>query len=183
MAPGATKMLVLIDVQREYNTPGRPFCLNGVETPLANCRRLLEHARSHGWVVAHVRHQQPGRHLFNPDHEYSRFVEGFEPLAHEKVFTKGNLSCYSDSACARFLETAKNEEVYVAGFNSIMCCLSTVVEAFHRGQRLNFVHDASLARSTPHADEATAHLHATDIISIYAGVTDTDRVLSQRVAA
>jgi hypothetical protein len=44
---------------------------------------------------------------------------------------------------------------------------------------MTFVADASLARATEHADEGEAHVHATDIISIYANVVNTADVLSE----
>src|SRR3954454_24591524 len=175
-----TPILINIDIQREYTTPGRPFYLNGIEPSLANCRRLLAHARRHRWPVIHVRHLQNRGHLFDEEMEFSRFVEGFEPLASEPVFTKAKLSCYSDDGFARMMESAYHDQVYVAGYNSLMCCLSTLVEAFHRGHRLNYVADASLARATKHADEQVAHRHATDILSIYANVVATDQVLAIR---
>lgn len=176
------RILVLIDVQREYTTPGRPFHLRGIEEPIARCRDLLAHARENQWPVAHIRHIQTG-HLFNPDLPYSRFVEGFEPLPHEMVFTKGNLSCFSAAEFARFMETARTDQVFIAGFNAAMCCLSTIVDGFHRGHRFSFVQDASLARPTPHADERQAHIHVTDVISIYADITDTSSVTGRLAAA
>ena len=175
---GATPLLVMIDVQREYVTSGRPFFLNHIGPSLENCRRLLAHARSYSWPVAHVRHVQNG-HLFNGALPYSRFVDGFEPKPDEMVFTKGNLSCYSSDEFSRLMRSAQGERIYVAGYNSLMCCLSTIVEGFHRGHRMTFVSDASLARATKHADEVEAHLHATDIISIYADVVRTGDVVTK----
>jgi nicotinamidase-related amidase len=180
---GETPLLLLIDVQREYTTAGRPFHLQGIGPSLENCRRLLGHAREKSWPIAHVRHVQQGQ-LFNEALPYSLFVEGFEPRAEEMVFTKGNLSCYTNDGFRRLMEAVDGEPVFLAGYNSLMCCLSTLIQAFHEGQRLNFVADASLARATAHADEQTAHLHATDIISIYANLVKTSDVLqaNQRAA-
>jgi ureidoacrylate peracid hydrolase len=175
-----TPILINIDIQREYTTPGRPFYLNGIEPSLSNCRLLLDHARKSRWPVIHVRHLQTRGHLFDEAMEFSRFVEGFEPLASEPVFTKAKLSCYSDEGFARMMESAYHDQVYIAGYNSLMCCLSTLVDAYHRGHRLNFVADASLARATRHADEQGAHVHATDILSIYANVVSTGKVLAIR---
>ena len=178
-----TPILINIDIQREYTTQGRPFYLNGIEPSLRNCRRLLRHARASSWPVIHVRHIQKKGHLFDEAMEFSRFVEGFEPLPNEPVFTKSNLSCYSDPAFGRMMESACHDRVYVAGYNSLMCCLSTLVDAFHRGHRLNYVADASLARATKSADEAEAHRHATEILSIYADIVSTDQVTADGAEA
>jgi ureidoacrylate peracid hydrolase len=173
-----TPILINIDIQREYTTPGRPFHLAGIEASLRNCRRLLRHARTNRWPVMHVRHVQTTGHLFGEGMEFSRFVEGFEPLPNEPVFTKSNLSCYSDEGFRRMMDGAHQDQVFVAGYNSLMCCLSTLVDAFHRGHRLHYVADASLARATRCADEAEAHRHATEILSIYADIVTTDEVLA-----
>ncbi len=68
--------------------------------------------------------------------------------------------------------------IYIVGYNSLMCCLATIIEGYHRGHDLTFVKDASLARATPDADERTAHLHVTNIVSFYANVTTTAEVLA-----
>jgi len=172
-----TKLVVAIDIQREYVTPGRPFHLDGIEAPLANCRRVIGHARAMSWPLAHVRHVQEG-HVFNEALPYSQFVEGFEPLGHEMVFTKGKLSCYSDLHFRELMESIRGEDVFIIGFNSIMCCLATIVDGYNRGHKLTFVHDASLAKATKHAKEHEMHIHATDIIGIYARVVTTEDVLA-----
>lgn len=176
MPMGQSPLLIVIDVQREYTTPGRPFYLNGIEESLENCRRVLAHARTMSWPIAHIRHVQDGQ-LFNGSMPFSRFVEGFEPLPAEMVFTKHNFSCYSNDEFSRLMRSTNGERIYVIGYNSLMCCLSTIVAAFHEGHRMTFVADSSLARSTKSGNEAEAHRYATDIISIYADLATTDEVL------
>jgi nicotinamidase-related amidase len=173
---------VLIDVQREYTSPGRPFQIKSIGSSLANCRRMLDFARMHSWPIAHVRHLQDG-HLFNESLEYSRFVEGFEPLPGEMLFTKSKLSCYSSQPFRSFMESARQEDVYLVGYNTQMCCLSTVVEGYHLGHRFNYVADASCARATPNACEQEAHRHAVDIVANYARVMLTDQVVQTPAAA
>jgi nicotinamidase-related amidase len=175
--PGQTPLLVALDVQREYVTPGRPLHLRGIEPALENCRRLLAHARARNWPVAHVRHLQDS-HIFNATMEWSRFVEGFEPRGHEMVFTKENLSCYSASEFVRLMESAVHNQVYLMGFEAQACCLSTLVDAFHRGHALAFVGDASLARRTELGDERESFRWVLEVISIYAPVLTTDEVLA-----
>ncbi len=38
-------VLVLIDIQKEYTTPGRAFSLKGIEQSLSNAKRILDFAR------------------------------------------------------------------------------------------------------------------------------------------
>jgi ureidoacrylate peracid hydrolase len=62
------------------------------------------------------------------------------------------------------------------GYNSLMCCLSTIIEGHSRGHKLTFIEDASMAIATPNADEAAAHVHGVDLIALYATVVDTAEV-------
>lgn len=172
-----TPLLLSMDIQREYVAKGRPFYLDGIEPVLDNCRRLLAHARESRWPVIHMRHIQDS-HLFNKDLPYSRFIEGFEPLAHEMVFTKHMFSCFSNPEFAAFMGTTWSHPVYVMGFNAQMCCLSTVVDALHRGMRLNFIADASLARSTALGDEQESYNWIKEILGVYADLVDTESVLN-----
>ncbi len=173
----ATPLVIAIDIQREYITPGRPFRLNGIEPALENCRRVLEHAREERWPIAHTRHLQDS-HLFNADTEYSRFIEGFEPLPHEMVFVKNMLSCFSSPEFAKMMETAKRHPIYVIGFNAQMCCLSTLVDGFHRGHRMSLVADATWARSTALGDERESYPWIKQILAVYADIVDTEEVLA-----
>ena len=72
--------------------------------------------------------------------------------------------------------------VYVMGYNSLMCCLSTIIEGQSRGHKLTFIEDASMAIATPNADEAAAHVHGVDLIAVYASVVDTEDVLRDESA-
>jgi len=171
-----TPLLIAIEIQREYTTKGRPYYMEEIDESLENCGKILSHARDKNWTVAHVRHEQPG-HLFGQAHAATQFVKGFEPLPREYLFTKGNFSCYSNPGFEKFVETSRPEQVYLIGYSSPMSCLSTIVEGYHRGHELTFVTDASLARATPNAEEKTAHMHATHIISGYANLVETSLVL------
>ena len=181
--PAEIPLLIAIEIQREHTTLGRPYFMEGTDESLENCRAVLTHAREKNWSIAHVRHEQPGS-IFGQSHAATQFVKGFEPLPHEHLFTKGNFSCYSNPGFEQFMETSRPEQVYLIGYSSLMCCLSTIVEGYHRGHELSFVTDASLARATPNAqrptpnaEEKTAHMHATHIISFYAFLVETSEVL------
>lgn len=171
-------VLVSLDLQREYVTPGRPYCLEYIDQSLENCRRLLNHAREQKWPVAHVRYIQDG-HLFNARLPYSRFIEGFEPMAYEMVFTRDKFSCFASPEFSNFMETARHSPVFIMGFNTQMCCLSTLVDALHRGMRLKYIVDASLARATMQGDERQTHDWLLEVLSIYADLVTTDAVLEK----
>jgi nicotinamidase-related amidase len=180
----ATPILVAIDIQREYTTAGRPFHLEGIEESLENCRRLRDHARRNRWILAHVRHLQPGA-LFNPDSEYSRFVEGFEPRTGEPCFEKSKLSCLSTDGFRRLMAGALEVKspVYIMGYSGQMCCLSTLVDLFHTGLKANYVQDASLSRGTSLAPPEGMHQYVKEVCSIYATLRSTDELIASSESA
>lgn len=157
-------ILILIDIQKEYITKNRPFYLNGINESLHNCKKILSMARDKNWEIAHVVHAKEGGKIFATNSEFTELVEGFEPIASERVFTKSLYSCYSDEAYAEYMRENKSNKIYIIGYNSIMCCLSTIIEGYHKGQNITFVQDASLAKSTKDFTEEDMHKHSVSII-------------------
>lgn len=178
-------VLVLIDIQREYTTPDRPFYLKGVEPSLAHCRAILGAARSSNCKIIHVKHLKAGSAIFSPGSVFSDFVEGFEARSDERVMIKSLYSCYSNSDFATLMEAHQNDSVYIIGYNTIMCCLSTLIEGYHRGHRLTLVEDAAYAKSTEEYDENEMHAHAISLIKCarYGAVITTEALLAQMSAA
>lgn len=172
-------ILILIDIQREYTTKDRPFYLNNIEKSLQNCKNILAFARENTWEIIHIKHLKMSAPIFNPNSEFSEFAEGFEPITGEKIFIKDLYSCYSSKEFSKLMEENKNSEVIIIGYNSIMCCLSTVIEGYHRRHNLLFVEDASLAKSTPEFSEEDMHVHSISLIKTanYAKVIKTDDII------
>jgi ureidoacrylate peracid hydrolase len=174
------KVLVVVDIQREYVTEGRPFCIRSIGPSLENAGRVLAAARERGWPVYHVRHLQSGA-IFNPESEHSGFVEGFEPRAGEREIHKGDFSCYSapDFSVIMRQHAARGDEIVIIGYGSTMCCLSTIIDGYHRGQQLTFVQDASSAKASARFGEEDLHERAQDVIGTYARVVTTRELLAE----
>ena len=178
MPPVLKPTLVVIDIQREYVTPGRPFFLSGIAPSLSNARTLLRHARTQGWSVIHVQHLQDGP-LFNGRDEHSDFVEGFAPDEGGTLIVKNKLSAFTNPDFATALGDPE-AEVYVIGYGSTMCCMATIVDAGLFGRKFTLVHDASWARApNPSFEEAEMHRHATAILGIHGKLQTTDEVLTR----
>ncbi|SDW77317.1 Nicotinamidase-related amidase [Marininema mesophilum] len=169
--------LVVIDVQREYVTEGRPFFLNGINSSLNNIQSVLEKARKDGWEIIHVRHIQESN-LFAKDSEFADFVPGFEPREGEKEIHKDNFSCFSASEFEQLLEGLKDHIIHIVGYGSTMCCLSTIIEGYHKGYEMVFIHDASRAKQTNSFDEDSHHDHATEYLATFSKVISTEDVLN-----
>jgi ureidoacrylate peracid hydrolase len=166
------KALVVIDIQREYATPGRLFHIAGIDQSLHNANMLLQHAREQGWPVVHVQHLQDGD-LFGRDSSHSGFIDGFEPKGKEILATKGNYSSFSSQAFERFMIDHSDHEFVVIGYGTTMCCLSTIVEGYHRGYSFALVEDACAARAARGNSEASMHQHAVAILEPFARITAT----------
>jgi ureidoacrylate peracid hydrolase len=174
------KILVVVDIQREYVTPGRPFHIQSIGPSLENARRVLAAARKRGWPIYHVRHLQSGS-IFSRDNEHSQLVPGFEPQAGEREIHKGDFSCYSAPEFAEAMRQhgERGDEIVLIGYGSTMCCLSTLIEGHHRGQKQTFVSDASNAKASSRFGEESLHAHAVDIISTYARVVTASQVIEE----
>lgn len=170
------KALVLIDIQREYTTEGRPFYIESIAQSLNNAKKMLEKARKENWFIIHVRHLQEGE-IFNGN-EYSCFVTDFEPQIGEQQVIKSKFSCFSSMEFTQFLEQKEHWEWFVIGYGSTMCCLSTIIDGYHRGYTFTFVHDASCAKKTENFSEEVNHKFATEHIRTFGKVCSVQDISS-----
>lgn len=170
-------ILCVIDIQKEYNSPNRPFYIPGIEDSLQNASRVLDHARANGWEILHVQHLQDGS-IFSKEGSYSGFIDGFEPKSDEKICIKDNFSSFSSADFCRALENRTDAEIYIIGYGSTMCCLSTIVDGYHRGYNFTFISDASNAKPTQNLDSKTLHKSATEILQTFSKIKFTKDLLS-----
>lgn len=166
------KALVVIDIQREYTIPGRKFNISSIGPSLDKAYAMLQFARSEHWPIVHVQHLQDGE-IFNRNSDTSDFVDGFVPEKGETHAVKGNYSSYSSPEFVKFVEAHPDHELVVIGYGTTMCCLSTIVDGYHRGHRFALVEDACGARAARGHSEASMHAHAVAILEPFARVTDT----------
>lgn len=171
-------VLILVDVQKEYITEGRPFCLETIGGALENISKLLVHARKNKWKVFHVRMRQNAE-CFAHDTEYSEFIEGFEPADGEIAFWKPQFSCFSSSGFLAAIDRVRNQDIFLTGFGATMCCLSTLVDAHHRGYDINYVIDATCAKRTANFGEQELLAHVIDTVGPFANLlVTTEEVLN-----
>lgn len=161
-------LLLVIDIQLEYIMKGRPFFLNGIQNSLTNCEKVLALARRKKWEVAHVQHSNGDTApRFNPTTEFFKFAPGFFPAVNEKHFVKNDFSCYSSDDFSRYMQSlhipGTEVNTYIIGYNSVMCCLSTLEEARRRKHKMFFIEDASLAKSIGDQTEVAMHKVMVDV--------------------
>lgn len=171
------KALVVIDIQREYIAPGRAFQIKGIGPSLKNAYAMLRFARTQDWPIVHVQHQQDGD-IFNRDADTTDFIDGFVPEANEALAVKGNYSAFSSPAFVKFAADHPDHELIVIGYGTTMCCLSTIVDGYHRGHRFALVEDACAARASGEHSEASMHDHAVAILGPFCRRTHTEKEIT-----
>jgi len=160
-------VLVLVDIQKEYIAQGRPFYLETIAESLNNLKKLLAHGRQKGWKIIHMAHNQ-NADCFHYDSEFSEFIEGFEPIDGEMSLKKSDFSCFSCPEFLAAIDKIRHEDIFLAGYGATMCCLSTLVDAHHRGYDITFVTDATCAKRSARYGEQDLKEHIVDIADAFA---------------
>lgn len=169
--PTQIPTLVLVDMQKEHVTRFRAPSLTGAERAIENCRRALSHARRTGIPVAFVRWRGTSS-VFNPATPFSGWIEGFVPTRDDAVFERSRPSCYASATFADMMAHA-GSHVVLAGFAGEAACLATAIDAFHRGQRVTFLEDASASHGLGEFDESEVHGVISRIVELYGDVCST----------
>jgi nicotinamidase-related amidase len=169
--PAHIPTLVLVDLQQEYLASPRVLAIPETMDALENCRGALSHARAMGFPVAFVR--WIGRSaFFNPATPFVRWIEGFEPVRTDMVFERDRPSCYASASFAEVMENGRGNFV-IAGFAGEAACLSTAIEAFHRGHSFTYLADASASHALDEISARDVHSAVSKIVSLYGDVATT----------
>jgi nicotinamidase-related amidase len=169
--PAHIPTLVLIDLQQEYLASPRVLAIPESMEAIENCRLALSHARAMGFPVAFVR--WIGRSaFFNPATPFARWIEGFEPVRTDMVFERDRPSCYASASFAEVMEHGRGNFV-IAGLAGETACLSTAIEAFHRGHSFTFLADASASHALDDISAPDVHRTVSKIVSSYGDVATT----------
>lgn len=153
--PRSVPTLVLLDLQQEYIAVPRALALEHADAALEHCRAALANARAHGFPVA-----------------FMRWIDGFEPQGADMIFERNRPSCYASREFAEFMGRG-GQPFVLAGFAGETACLSTAIDAFHRGHSFTFLQDASASHRLDNTDADSAHRAVGDIIRLYGEVLDT----------
>lgn len=170
-APRAAPTLVLMDMQQEYVSDSRMLAIKDNEGALRNCRSALDHARRMGFPVAFVRWS--GRStFFNAATPYYRWIDAFSPHGSEMVFERDRPSCFASPHFADVMANAGGPIVF-AGFSGEGACLSSAIDAFHRGIEFVYLADASASHAIGDKAEQDVHAMLTSVIGLYGVVNST----------
>jgi nicotinamidase-related amidase len=162
--------LVLVDMHCDGLVEEDPAAV-AQDGPLANCRAALRHARVCGMPVAFTRQVvSPRSMLASP--AYPRWIEGFEPNRRDMIFDRQRPSCYASAEFRKLADDSLGQYV-VAGRFGEMACLSTAVDASHRGHRPSFLLDALTHRAHEKVSVSDMRRATACILPLYVNTTNT----------
>ena len=169
--PSVVQTLVMVDLQQEYVASPRVLALENTKGVLANCRAALAHARAGGMPVAFVRwiDRTP---LFNKATRFSRWIEGFEPHGVDMIFERNRPSCYASTDFAEVMGDGGGNFV-LAGFAGEAACLSTAIDAYHRGHKITYLADASASHALDDVSAKDVHRVVSNVAALYGEVMTT----------
>ncbi|MET0640166.1 MAG: isochorismatase family cysteine hydrolase [Hyphomicrobium sp.] len=163
--------LVLVDLQEEYLASSRALAIPNVDAALANCRTALTHARATGIPVAFTR--WVGSTFFNPATRFSGWIEGFEPHGSDSIFERKQPSCYTSQHFAEVM-AGNSGNFIMAGFAGEAACLSTAIDAFHRGHRVTYLSDASASHGLANVPATEVHSFIGQLMGLWGNVMPTE---------
>ncbi len=164
-------VMVFVDLQQEYVAAPRGLAIPNAAPALANCAIALKSARAAGMPIAHVR--WAGRsNFFNPATPFAKWIDGFVPLGSEMIFERSRPSCYASRNFAEIMDEGEGEFV-LAGFAGESACLSTLIDAFHRGHRATYLADASASHALGEFASSAAHQMVLNLARLYGRVAET----------
>lgn len=169
--PSVISTLVLVDLQQEYIASPRVLALEETKSALSNCRAALAHARAMGMPVAFARwiDRTP---VFNKASRFSRWIEGFEPHGVDMIFERNRPSCYASPDFAEVMSSGGGNFV-LAGFAGEAACLSTAIDAFHRGHTVTYLADASASHALDNVSADDVHRVVSCIAGLYGEAATT----------
>ena len=170
--PAHIPTLVLIDLQQEYLASPRVLAIPETVEVLENCRLALSHARAMGFPVAFVR--WIGRFGVLQSRDTIRTLDrGLRAgsnrhgvrtrpafLLRERVVRRGHGEWPRKFCHCRICRRGA-------------ACLSTAIEAFHRGHNFTFLTDASASHALDDISARDVHRTVSKIVSSYGDAATT----------
>lgn len=139
MMPG-TPVLLCLDLQQEFITPGRPWSDPDGDEVVAMCAHIIEAARTAGWSLVHA-HLHQGAPMI-AGHGLTQPIPGCEPRPGEVLLRRAGVSAYAHPDLDGILEGADAGSAFVIGFSAPMSMTATLFDAADRVHALSLIVDA-----------------------------------------
>ena len=139
--------LVLIDCQNTYREG--VMQLEGVESALVQCQKLLARYRDAGRPVIHIQHDAGAGSPYDLNDRIGAIADVVKPRDGEPVVVKNYPSSFEKTNLDELLKGYGVEDVALVGFMTHVCVNSTARAAFNHGYRTTVVGNATATRSLP----------------------------------
>ena len=175
--------IVVVDLQNEYLPAGK-LPLSGIEAAVASARRVIDHARSTGLPVFHIRHE-------SDDNAAGFFIKGshgvetqpaVSPTGEEAVIVKNHINAFRETELKKQLDARGIQRLVIVGAMSHMCIDAVTRAAHDFGYSCAVAHDAcaTLALEFNGVSVPASKVHAAYMAALafaYAKVDTTDALL------
>ncbi len=176
--------LIIVDLQNDY-FPGGAMELAGIEQASHNAARILQHFRSSGRPVHHIRHisVREGATFFLTGTQGSEIHVSVSPREGESVIIKHFPNSFLGTELEKTLKGQSVKHLIICGAMSHMCIDATTRAASDLGFGCMVVHDACstkdlefMGTSIPAAQVHSAFMAALN--GIYAWLISTEKILN-----
>lgn|SRR5487761_2530705 len=143
-----TTALILVDIQNDYFPNGR-MELHRTEAAAQNARLVLEHFRTFGRPIVHIRHValDDDATFFLPETDGVEIHHLVAPLEGEDIVTKHTPNAFVGTDLAAKLASYDVDDVVIVGMMTHMCIDSTTRAASDLGFSCTVVADACATRA------------------------------------
>lgn len=146
-SPISNSALIIIDAQNTY-TEG-VMKLDGMDSALIECKKLLNRFRDAGKPIFHIKHNAGAGTPYDVNDRIGQIIDIVSPLDGEIVITKNHPNSFVQTELDELLKQADISNLILAGFMSHMCVNSTARGAFSLGYNPTVVASATATRALP----------------------------------
>jgi maleamate amidohydrolase len=187
--PKGKTALLLVDIQEEQRSDSDYYAF-GFDQVLSNASKLLNAARSNGYLIAHAQYirdfsvfprrpfeatQPDGLPTFSDAKTgQTAICAEVAPTANEAVFTKNDASAFLGTGLNKWLTDNETEWLIICGVWTEACIAATVRDAIAHGYRVLLIKDA--------CGSGSKVMHETAVINLAnrlygGGICDTSRAV------
>ena len=177
------RALILVDMQNDY-FPNGSWTLENIDAAADKAAQILQHARTAGDLVVHVRHENPNPNapFFVPGTSGAEINDLVSPNEGETVITKNSANSFKQTDLKSILDGNAITDVTVCGAMSHMCIDATTRAASDFGYTVTLIHDACATRDVAFNDVVVpaSQTHAAFMAALgsaYAQLTSADEYI------
>lgn len=163
------RLLVCVDLQ--LNPRARRAASARAQACIANCRRLLRHARDEDWSIVHS-YRRAGEGKLTPPP-----LPGLEPRLSEAVMPRAGISAFSNRSLQWLVEGARDAQLVLAGFCLGPTGLATLFSAHDLDLPAIIVRDAVCPEDRAGESDEAAEAVIWNMAAPLAASASTDRLI------